>query len=376
MKASFLKSSSIADVIRADLSCTTGFDYLRLGLSLVILIEHVLKLSIPGYDEQMPSSWFGPINRMELGMFFALSGFLVAGSLLRHDIPRFLTLRILRIVPALTVEVVMTALIIGVCFTTLPLSEYFRSPMFWSYFLNIVGDIHYTLPGVFNDASINLQLWTIPIEFECYFVLVTFSLLGFVRSGKTTGYMFFLITVLSASVSLTIFALWNNAVLVGPVMPGWALLLSFLCGVIGFLFKEQIPHHKYLFLICIAAAYGILKAPNLVFLAPLPIAYFTVYVGVLRPPRIPFGDLSYGIYLFHNPLLRTIYKLMGDAPQIPLLMLLTLLATGLFASMSWFWIEKPILLRKELWLQGVDRVCARFSLGARLPGGLGRRLRV
>jgi peptidoglycan/LPS O-acetylase OafA/YrhL len=118
-----------------------------------------------------------------LPMFFALSGFLVAGSLERSKtLIMFLGLRILRIVPALSVEVLLSAFIPGPLLTTYPLTAYFSDTRFFAYFLNILGDIHYTLPGLFlsnpRPETVNLQLWTVPFELGCYIVLVFISLVG------------------------------------------------------------------------------------------------------------------------------------------------------------------------------------------------------
>ena len=97
-------------------------------------------------------------------MFFALSGFLVAGSMERTPkLSQFLTLRIIRLVPALAVEVLLCALILGPLVTNKPLWDYFAAPEFWAYFRNIVGDVHFTLPGVFEDNKlpriVNASLW-------------------------------------------------------------------------------------------------------------------------------------------------------------------------------------------------------------------------
>ncbi len=42
MKISVTDAPSLTAVIRADRAPTTGFDYLRLGLAVAILLEHVL----------------------------------------------------------------------------------------------------------------------------------------------------------------------------------------------------------------------------------------------------------------------------------------------------------------------------------------------
>src|SRR4029077_15672800 len=87
-----------------------------------------------------------PIVRLILPMFFALSGFLVAGSLERsRTLLMFLALRVIRIFPALSVEVLLSALILGPIFTSISFKSYFSSSEFWEYFLNIVGHVHFRL---------------------------------------------------------------------------------------------------------------------------------------------------------------------------------------------------------------------------------------
>ena len=106
---------------------TTGFDYLRIGLALAVLVWHSFILSA-GSGALYRAAWGGSFRfllAIILPMFFALSGFLVAGSLERTRVPQFVVLRALRLVPALAVEVTLSALILGAVFTTLPLGQYF-----------------------------------------------------------------------------------------------------------------------------------------------------------------------------------------------------------------------------------------------------------
>ena len=119
-------------------------------------------------------------------MFFALSGFLVAGSLLRsRTVAMFLASRIIRIFPALSVEVLLSAVLLGPLFTSLTLAQYFRSHEFWGYWWNLVGHVHFRLPGVFdanpNPNVVNGQLWTVPYELYCYVLLALVTLIGGVR---------------------------------------------------------------------------------------------------------------------------------------------------------------------------------------------------
>src|ERR1700723_2018462 len=64
---------------------TAGFDYLRIGLAIAVLVWHSFILST-GSGALYRAAWSGPFRfllAIILPMFFSLSGFLVAGSLER-----------------------------------------------------------------------------------------------------------------------------------------------------------------------------------------------------------------------------------------------------------------------------------------------------
>lgn len=60
--------------------------------------------------------------------------------------------RTLRIIPSLDAET-LSAFLLGVIPTTLTLQAYFIHPELFTYFGNIVGWLHYTLPGVFKNNA-------------------------------------------------------------------------------------------------------------------------------------------------------------------------------------------------------------------------------
>jgi hypothetical protein len=94
----------------------------------------------PGRIEML-TLWNSPARPLLLFVvpsFFAPGEFLVAGSLLRNSIAGFLTLRVMRIFPALACEVLIPALIIGPLFTVLPWSAYFIAERFRAYFSNVI----------------------------------------------------------------------------------------------------------------------------------------------------------------------------------------------------------------------------------------------
>src|SRR3979409_2478824 len=94
---------------------TSGFDYLRMFLAVSVLFFHSFAVSYGRLGEAF--LYERPLRGLivlVIPMFFALSGFLVAGSYYRtRDLKKFVMLRVLRIAPALIVEVILCALILG-----------------------------------------------------------------------------------------------------------------------------------------------------------------------------------------------------------------------------------------------------------------------
>lgn len=350
----FIRAQSLDQVMTARRGQTTGFDYLRIGLSLAVLVVHCLWLASTAGWTWLWSSWPGPVERSVLPAFFILSGFLVIGSLFRNTTPQFVALRLVRLIPALSVEVVLTALGLGLAFTTLPVAAYLMAPEFHAYFLNIIGLIHYTLPGVFGGKQLNVQLWTIPYELECYVMLISLALLGITRRRKL-----FLAMVVAGAVTGSLMSWWQHWPTLQSVVSGRSLVLAFLAGVAMYLFKDRVPYNKYLFLGACAATYLLFAVPHLSYLGMLPLAYATVYVGNLKLPRVPFGDLSYGVYLFHFPIAMTVHHLTKGAIAWWELTLIVTVLSGAFAFGSWTFIEAPMLRRKNDVLVAADRITAR-----------------
>jgi peptidoglycan/LPS O-acetylase OafA/YrhL len=335
---------------------STGFDYLRIGLSLAVLSIHCLEIAdFPNFKYLWGSS-FGALFSVILPSFFALSGYLVAGSLTRNTIPGFITLRFIRIFPALAVEIFLTAFIVGTIFTVLPLHEYFHNRMFFNYFQNAIGIIHYPLPGVFQGAPANMQLWTIPFEFECYFVLVAMGLVGLHRNPRL-----FLAATLALYVGFSVYfaikpvSISNQVTTVGQNVSGKVLVLCFLFGCVLFLLRKTITFSLPIFILCLAFSYITLLSPKTAALSAPAVAYATIYLGLLRPPALPFGDLSYGVFLFHSPVARSLYEIFNHSIGTGLLTAFTLVLTSLFAALSWRLVERPILNKKGAILAVVNR---------------------
>lgn len=369
----------------AEAGNTSGFDYLRLFLSISVLAWHSAGI-VYGRDQSffLAGSPLGYLTFLILPMFFALSGFLVASSLVRsRTLIEFLGLRILRLVPALAVEICLSALVLGPIMTSFNTQSYFTDYEFVSYFLNIVGLIHFQLPGVFLSnpipSIVNGSLWTVPFELECYIALAALWVLRLRGSGP------------AALVALVLWSgLLGTRLLMGayePIGPdalnGRLLVAYFLAGVCLYQYRYRIPSDVRLFVVAFAVSLVMIKSKSAILLSPLFVAYATAYVGLLRPKKLPLifsGDYSYGIYLYAFPIQQTVYALVPQSHGWVPHFLLSLAATAALAAFSWHTIEKPLLrLKRNLRFES-DVIAAEFSPGSghktfrwRLPKvGLGR----
>jgi len=333
---------------------SSGFDYLRIILALAVACSHVVATTY-GTDvtaQVYDGPWSTPLRTI-LPMFFALSGFLVAGSLERMKTLRaFLGLRVIRIIPALAVEVTLSALILGPLLTTVPLSQYFVGVEFRTYFLNVVGEIHYHLPGVFLNLPyagiVNSQLWTIPFELDCYAILALMAVFG-VRRWR--------LVALAASLGTSALFVAVHALHHGTDALSYKedfgpfLVWNFLWGVTVYAYRDVLPWSKWLAMVSACAALSTIQIDGFAsYLMPPFIAYLTVYLGLTNWRRFWFlehADYSYGVYLYHWVVMQTV---MSFAPHRWWINLgLSIPLTIAFAALSWHAVEKrAMLLRKPI----------------------------
>ena len=104
-KYAFTSANTAGEVMTRNSGAGPGFDLLRIVLSLFVILLHSFHVSYPS-TIYLATNWSAPIWASILPIFFSLSGFLVAGSAVRSkSLKVFLSYRVLRIVPALSVEV-------------------------------------------------------------------------------------------------------------------------------------------------------------------------------------------------------------------------------------------------------------------------------
>jgi peptidoglycan/LPS O-acetylase OafA/YrhL len=342
-----------------------GFDFLRVLLATSIIGWHAAQLS--AHVEMVRASVFWFTEYMLVPMFFALSGFLVAGSSMRLSTKNFLLNRAARILPALAADIVFAALLIGPLVTTLTTRQYFSDPTFFSYFLNITGWMQYELPGVFENNprhDVNGSLWTVPFEMGCYVMLAGLMISGAIKRPRLILLLTF--AVLMAGVHLMIASSHlasnhpsplENLAMSLFLFKGALLLPSFLIGIVFYQLRHHIPFSGSIAIglvgaVILVSVFGnsnlLLSPAAPVIILPL-LGYLTVTIGLLPMPRLPGfdgGDYSYGLYLYHVPFLQLLVHyfpevLTGD--HWWLLFVGGLALSLMAAAISWHVIEYPVL---------------------------------
>lgn len=324
-----------------------GFDTLRLCLALLVVLVHSCLLSY-GRDgsRALLNAPYVSFMLSLLPLFFSLSGYLIAGSALRlRDTTSFLLFRVLRIGPALAVEVAISALILGPLLTTCPLRDYFTSADFFAYFGNIIGRVHFGLPGLFEglpvDRIVNGNLWTLKPEFLCYTIMAPLMMSGLAYDRK-------LATLCWAAVTGGLIVLNQVTDVLEP--QGYfgpnLLVYSFVTGFVAFHWREHIRLNSAAAIIAAAAAYFLLLVPKGALFSIPALTYVMIWIGAQRLPRID-GDYSYGVYLFSYPIQQTLVSKLLLIRDWWLLFPASALIALAVAALSWHLIERPSLRLKK-----------------------------
>ncbi len=368
-----MKTGSVKELFAHYKGTAPGFDALRLILASAILIYHAIHIcqtyhpisSAPFPDNfdfyDSHELWLKPLARSFLLMFFFMGGFLVTGSALRvKSLKVFMVFRFFRVAPALFVEVVLSALLLGAFYTTLPLNQYYTHPQFFKYFLNIVGDVQFYLPGVFTDGAIydsfnsivNGNLWTMPLELLAYAIIGVLALLHLVSSRRRFLGLFILISLIVVAIQIVNPHQMISQLTLGINVAGFLQIYSFMTGACVYLFSEKIfISKKGIFLAVISLTF--LKWDQTIILGVWAACYLSLCAGFMNLKKLPIirhGDYSYGVYLYGFPIERGLYISFPILREWLPLACAAMSVTLVLAIFSWHLVEKPVLeLKRKLW---------------------------
>ncbi|WP_262027159.1 acyltransferase family protein [Microvirga sp. Mcv34] len=331
---------TVADVLKRE---NNNFNLARLILAVSVIVGHAYALA-PSHRKDIIGVLLGFDYSGSLAVkgFFFLSGLLVANSLLvRADAAEYVKARAFRIFPALTVNVLFCALLLGPIVTALPLQEYLSSPgTFRFIYDNVTLSLSYRLPGVFDDVpykgAVNGSLWTLPYEVACYLVLLGAYLCGLMRSRYIIAAL--CVAVIADGFFLKVLFSWSKNTQISTLPACFAL------GVLAACFKERITVQSSALIGLVILAYFGWASP-----AKVPLFYLAFFYGLLVFSSQGFvralvlkWDVSYGVYLYGFPVqqaLKWAFPSMGTRENM-LAAIPIALALGLA---SWLWVEKPAM---------------------------------
>jgi peptidoglycan/LPS O-acetylase OafA/YrhL len=334
---------------------------MRLIAAIVVLWGHGYSLNSGGHKHD-PISIFiksfidTPYNKDIPGLgvilFFTLSGYLICKSYVqRNNLLHFTLLRMIRIYPALLINVCFVAIFIGILNSKLNFFEYLFNPGFHYYFLKcttLITGITYRLPGVFLHnpmKGVNGSLWTLPWELYCYVGVGLLGSLTLLAKRRISAILLivlcaFLPVFVTSPKILSVFFI-VQAFLIGSAfylsglslknIPTWAILILYIL-VVNVVNEELITLTAFSLLVLKLAFFSKLKLPS-----------FDRY-----------GDFSYGMYLYAFPIQQLIIKFYSSELVVWQQNLIAIFITSLFAFLSWRLVESPILTRKQVILEWVD----------------------
>jgi peptidoglycan/LPS O-acetylase OafA/YrhL len=289
---------------------------------------------------------FNDLGGTAVYSFFFISGYLILKSaLFRKTISAFLAARALRIFPGLVTVVVLCTFLLGPTVTTLPMSNYFRTPMTWAYLSNAVLHGPIQLPGVFTKTfggEVNPPLWTLSSEWTMYVVtLLIYLSVHWRHTLRETSAMNWIFLSLAVLYTASLLPLPMDALI------HWVPF--FLSGGAAYLFRRRIwlvPELAVpLFLLDLALTRFVPHVGKPLFPAAL---IYVILVLAFHPSLHVgwfhrLGDYSYGLYVYAFPFQQVVLS-HTDRPLI--VFGLSYLITLPVAVLSWHFVEAPSLSLK------------------------------
>lgn len=288
-------------------------------------------------------------------IFFCVSGFLVAGSLMASQSAKdFLVARALRIYPGLWVALLLSVIILGIGESTESVAGFFSSLETWKYLAKnaiMLFGAAFQLPGVFEanpwKGSVNGSLWTLPFELRAYLVLLA---IWFVASllSRVINVNF------AKACGVSAVAICGCAIfvfLVGRPDKFLSLLAIFLLGAICRIYCRWIVLDFWiasaLVAILGAALTLSLKLFWPLYLISLPyLILCLVYMpdGFVREFN-RLGDYSYGIYIYAFPVQQLLMAVWSSS--IERFISASFVVTLVLSILSWHLVEKRALALRD-----------------------------
>ena len=330
-----------------------SLNLIRLIMAAVVVVHHIYPVTGRGdgfyvtRDEAM-GAW-------AVFVFFMISGYLITGSRLRSDGGRYLMNRIVRIFPAFFFINIVTAFILApIAFArqngtldgflttpTTPLSYVLTNAWLWINDFTVAG----TLADVPYPNAWNGSLWSLYYEFVAYVVVGLLLSIPFAAKSAWPMAVFFLGSV---AVKAYFPQVEGYVTSVAPDFYQYGRLFPFFFGGgLVFMMKDKLKLSWVGALGCAVVSAGLLwwgPSWGSQLAAPF-LTYLILWVADVMPsPRfLQVHDFSYGVYIWGFPLTQMAALFGFAAAPVPVLAVALIALTLVGATISWFFVERPML---------------------------------
>jgi len=330
-----------------------NLNIIRLLLAWLVIFSHSFPLALgngpAGEDPDPFNRWTHlqvSFGTMAVNCFFFISGFLITASWLHSkSLPDYFLKRVLRIYPGFIAAMGFSAALIWAVCPEFRTATGRPADWLWQWMrdLLLLNANSISQPGVFAGNPVpqaaNGSLWTISIEFSCYFSVL---ILGVVGLFKRRRWLLVMAVAGYVSCALKLFH-GNNRY--------DQFFICFAVGAVAWLWQDKLPFSRWLAGGCLVVLLAASRfAPWFSVVFPVAGGYCLLWLGY--GPRLWFSswaektDLSYGTYLYAFP----VQQLLATAVALRHPWMIFMLASPITLSCAWLnWnlVEQPFLAMKR-----------------------------
>jgi len=336
---------------------SNNFDFLRLLFACIVMFFHCAAIS-----RDLRIEWMSRVFNAELAVqgFFVISGFLIFMSYTNSsNLQEYFSKRVRRIYPAYVSTIFLFAVLLA-ALSSWNVWQYFSSTEFMKYIFNNLLFLNYRQPclpgGVFAGnplCAVNGALWTIKIE-VMFYLMVPFIFWAVARYRNRKMAILIGIYIASAMYHIYFSHIQINSELARQ-LPG-QLMFFVSGGAAYFYFNEFTRYRNILFVpsLVLFIVYHWTVSPVLYYFYSLALSVFVVYAAYYLRYLGNFGkigDLSYGIYIYHFPIIQIFVYFQLFAINPAGSVIAVTLCTALLSFFSWHIIEKQFLKRSSHYVQ-------------------------
>ncbi len=326
-----------------------SLDVLRLLFAVTVAITHACVIAY-GWQPMIGAT---QIAILAVDGFFVLSGFLIVRSYLRlGSLPRYAWHRFLRIMPGFWLCLALTAFAVAPLLAWLegrPAASVLTggNPS-WRYLAGNAGlyissfDVAGLPTGTADPGTVNGALWTLFYEGVCYLAVAVLGALGWLRRRP------WVVLVIAGASWAALAALEAGAPVRGEYF--WRFFFLFFLGAAAYLYRDRIIVNGWL----AAGAVPVVAASAALLhdyrpAGGLAFAYAVIWAGVATPRlrRHLRADFSYGIYIWHWPVLALLATAGAARVSAAAYFALGALLVAGAAYASWHLVEKRALALKD-----------------------------